>query len=47
MLTQENSIEFLVQCIYTRLVVHATQVLAYPKGYVYYMLLTYSMTLLF
>ena len=27
--------------------VHATQVLTYSKGHVYYILLTYSMTLLF
>ena len=38
--------EFLVQCIcliYTRLLVHATQVLAYPQGHIYYMPLSYSM----
>ena len=33
--------------IYTRLLVHTILTLAYPKSYVYYMLLTYKMTLLF
>ena len=44
--TQGNSIEFLVQCIYliyARLIVHATQVLAYSKDHMYYMLLVCSM----
>jgi len=44
---QENLIEFLVQCIYliyTRLIIYAISVLAYLKGYTYYILLTYNVT---
>ena len=40
--TQENLIEFLIQCIYliyTKLIVHAIQVLAYSKNHAYYILL--------
>jgi len=43
---QENSIVFLVQCIYlifARLIVYTIQVLAYSKDHIYSMLLTYSM----
>ena len=44
---QENLIEFLVQCIYliyTRLIIYAISVLAYLKGYTYYILLIYNVT---
>ena len=47
---QVKLIKFLVQyiyLIYVRLIVHATQVLVYPKGYVYYMPLIYNMISLF
>jgi len=36
-----------VYLIYTRLMVHATLSLAYPKGHVYYMPLIYGIMLLF
>jgi len=46
-LTQENLIKFQVQnvyLIYTWLMVCTTLNLAYPKEYIYYMILTYKMT---
>ena len=49
-LTQENLIEFLVQyiyLIYARLIVYTTQILVYPKDYIYHILLTYSIMLFF
>ena len=49
-LIQENSIKFQVQSvylIYTRLIVYAILNLAYPKEYVYYILLIYSIISLF
>ena len=49
-LTQENSMEFLSTMyllIYAGLLVYTTLNLAYPKEHVYYILLTYSMILLF
>ena len=45
-LIQENSMEFLVQCIYliyTRLMVYAMQILVYSKDYVYYIPLICNM----
>ena len=42
--------KFQVQCIYliyAKLIVYATWVLACSKDYIYYILLIYSMTLLF
>ena len=49
-LIQENLIEFWAQSvylIYTRLMVYTTLNLVYSKKYIYYMLLTCSITLLF